>query len=258
MRAISPDGSPLAETTVEVTRRTRGTRGLDLHLAEIEGTFRIVARLDPIADEALVLRQFALGAAGQPASRILAGCRLLHALHAPNRLLLLAEHGEQQLASFDVRHVESPVPDSYLAALEQLDTVQQHTFVTVRAPEQISRREARELGHAHNLLTGQPSGGRWHDLSIGVRASDVDGYLTRVLAGPGLAVEQPSRLNLAHQVIDFNRRYTLKLRSFRILNGDEVRRQAVTADADEILTVRLAPDDDDSFEAVPGELQATG
>jgi hypothetical protein len=203
MRAISPDGSPLAETTVEVTRRTRGTRGLDLHLAEIEGTFRIVARLDPIADEALVLRQFDLGDAGQPASRILAGCRLLHALHAPNRLLLLAEHGEQQLASFDIHHVEPPVPDSYLAVLEQLDTVQQHTFVTVRAPEQFSRREARELGHAHNLLTGQPSGGRWHDLSIGVRASDVDDYLTRVLAGPGLAVEQPLRLNLAHQVIDF-------------------------------------------------------
>ncbi len=71
-------------------------------------------------------------------------------------------------------------------------------------------------------------------------------------------MEQPLRLHLGEQDIDFNRRYTLMLRSFRILNLDELRRQVATVDPDETLTVRLAPAADDAFEAVPGELRPTG
>lgn len=250
LRVTDANKGTVAETAVEADRRTRGFKGYEVHLAELADTFKITLRLDLSAETpALLVRDFSLTEPGQHAARILPAYEVLHALRSPNKLHLLAEHSEKELAWFEVRDTEPPVDETYLEALRALTRLQAHTLVPLRAPETVRAKEYRELRRLDRLFSEGTATGTWTDFRIGLAAQDVDKWLSEVFSSPGLAVEQPLRLDFDGQQVDFNQRYTLKLLSARVVNAGEVRRLAASSPPDAEIVVTLVPDEHNRYEA---------
>lgn len=255
LRVTDANNGMVAETAVEADRRTRGFKGYEVHLAELADTFKITLRLD-LSEEtpALLVRDLTLGEPGRPAARILPAYEVLHALRSPHKLHLLPEHSDKELAWFEVQDTEPPVDETYLQVLRALARLQARTLVPLRTPETVRAKEYAELRRVDRLLKEGSVAGTWTDFRLGVPARDVDKWLNEVLSGPGLAVEQPLRLDLDGQHVDFNQHYTLKLLSARVVDADEVRRFAASSPPDAKIVVVLVPDEHNRYEAQLGAL----
>ncbi|HSH61578.1 MAG TPA: hypothetical protein VK988_18410 [Acidimicrobiales bacterium] len=254
LRVTDANNGMVAETVVEADRRTRGFRGYDVHLAELAETFKITLRLDLSAETpALFVRDMTLGEPDQHAARILPAYEVLYAMRSPHKLHLLPEHSDKELAWFEVQDTEPPVDETYLQVLRALARLQPRTLVPLRTPETVEAKEYAELRRLDRLLNEGSVAGTW-TVRIGVAARDIDRWLNEVLSGPGLAVEQPLRLDLDGQHVDFNQRYTLKLLSARVVDADEMRRSAAFSPPDAEIVVVLVPDEHNRYEAYLGDL----
>jgi hypothetical protein len=155
-QVVDPTGTVLAETTVHMTAATRGPRGgVELTGVDAGGAFDVRIQLLSLEDEERRARLTISGRdfVGVPVRHLLAGLRVMDALHAPHELLWRPEFGPAILGRIPMP--PEPViqlPIGYLRLVEALSLIQEHTSIPIVMPEELAPEQVRDILTTAQLL----------------------------------------------------------------------------------------------------------
>lgn len=238
LQVIDPEDEVLAETRIEVHAATTGPRqtGQRAIAAEEHGTFSMEIRFTPTSEYGQGRFTFTKGKlAGTRPADVIAGLRVLEAMHHPNSVRIANLYGP-------VSHAGITVPDNAgldvayeLALTEALLAIQEHTTqqLVMPDPETVTDLDCRRILLAGDLTRGELIEGTWDQFTFDLRAD----LLSEVTAAPMLRLRlfRPLIVPIAGHTVDLGH-YAIFLASARLdrdalhaPNGDRVQVRVIPA-----------------------------
>lgn len=213
-QVIGPTGELLAETKLEMEFLTRGAAGLEVHGRDAGSAFGLTIRMQNFdGDTRIGDIDFTVSVAnhvGLSASRLLPGCQLLQSLCAPNVFLWRPEFGPDIQARAELpKGGLIELPAGYVAFIEALDTIQQHTSIQIVVPETMSKDDLAGLVMAARLLHGEVISGTWSEKTMKGPLDEIDKVAAQLRPAASVAVEYNLEVQLGSVAVDLGKFHVL-------------------------------------------------